>query len=553
MNAHFPISVFSRIYVVDITPSLCRVAEERFKRLGWANVRVLCMDAARFSIPEEDEAEGMEIALITMSYSLSMVESQSVWGLVERLWGVLSPTGIFGVADFYVPSKHTEDPTRHLSWLPRWFWAIWFDLDNVYLNPARREYLEYKFKTIKSINLKNHFIPPFIDIPYYVWLGAKDSTREAELSLESMAVDDGVGGVESEGFLEEEELGGGGGTTGNVGSGHVHGQGMRWRMPFDSGLTGRFATYIYAFTWEDPQVDLRYLELKKEDRMLCITSGGCNVLEYAAAVGPERIYAVDLNPCQNNLLELKLAGLTSLTYPQFWQLFGEGYLPSFSSILDTHLSPHLSPHAYHFWKQNSSFTSLFKTGCSGLAIRVVQFVIKLRGLKGAVERMCGSETLEGQRKVWREEVRPHFLSSWLIRILNNERFLWGALGIPPAQMQMVLREGPAYDYIVRSLDPVLENTHLKSQNYFWYLPLMLHYTPSNTPLYLSPSGFNTLQSEPERLDSIRIHTDVVMNVLNLHVADGELDKVILMDHLDWFSEKDVDMEIEAVGRKVKKG
>lgn len=55
--------------------------------------------------------------------------------------------------------------------------------------------------------------------------------------------------------------------------------------------------------------------------------------------------------------------------------------------------------------------------------------------------MCNAETLEEQRKIWRQEIRPHFLSTWLIRILNNERFLWGALGIPPAQMQMVLKEG----------------------------------------------------------------------------------------------------------------
>ncbi|KAJ3030274.1 hypothetical protein HDV00_008989 [Rhizophlyctis rosea] len=553
MNKYMPISNFFRIYVVDITPSLCRVAEERFKRLGWDNVRVLCMDAAKFQIPEEDGPETLEIALITMSYSLSMMES--VYPLIDRLAQIISPTGIFGVADFYVSPKRSDDPSRQLSWLSRWFWAIWFDLDNVFLNPMRREYLEYKFKTIKSINLKNHFVQPVVDIPYYVWLGAKGDGYA--LSLESMAMEEfaGESDVGEEGSVREGMVEGVEGQRegGHVSSSHVHGQGLRWRQPFEAHLTSRFATYIYAFTWEDPQVDLKFMDLKPDDRMLCITSGGCNVLEYVAAVGPQRIYAVDLNPCQNNLLELKLAGIASLDYDSFYKLFGEGYLPTFSSLLDTHLSPHLSPYAYHFWKENADFTTLFKTGCSGLAIRVVQFVIKLRGLKGAVERMCNADTLEEQRGIWRQEIRPHFLSAWLIRILNNERFLWGALGIPPAQMQMVLKEGPAYDYIVRSLDPVLETTHLKSSNYFWYLPLMLRYDPSTTPAYLSPSGFTTLKSNPDRLDSIRIYTDVVMNVLNHHIADGELTKVVLMDHLDWFSEGDVDKEVEAVGRKLCKG
>jgi betaine lipid synthase len=76
------------------------------------------------------------------------------------------------------------------------------------------------------------------------------------------------------------------------------------------------------------------------------------------------------------MLELKLAALTSLEYEDYWKLLGEGYISQFATLLDTHLSPNLSPHAYDFWKKNSSFSSLFKTGGSGLAIRVFDFVIK---------------------------------------------------------------------------------------------------------------------------------------------------------------------------------
>jgi len=141
------------------------------------------------------------------------------------------------------------------------------------------------------------------------------------------------------------------------------------------------------------------------------------------------------------MLELKLAGIKSLAFEDFWKLFGEGFLPNFSTVLDTHFSPFLSPFAYHFWKQTAGFKSLFKTGCSGLAIRVFAFVIKMRGLQGAIERFCNADNLEDQWNVWEKEIRPHFLSRWLIRILNSERFMWGALGVPPAQMQMILQEG----------------------------------------------------------------------------------------------------------------
>ncbi|KAJ3325836.1 hypothetical protein HDU76_013059, partial [Blyttiomyces sp. JEL0837] len=552
MNTFFPIRNFDKVYLVDITPSLCKVAEERFKRLGWTNVKVVCMDATKFAIPKED-GDDLEIALITMSYSLSMMES--FYPLIDRLVNVLSPTGIFGVSDFYISPKRSSDPTRQLSWIMRWFWSVWFDLDNIYLHHSRRDYLEHKFKTIKSLNCKNHFVKPFVQIPYYVWIGAQQGAELAPLAekaAEKLETDslDGEDEDENQEFVAPDLNPV---ALPHVSSDHVHGQGLRWRQPFDPALIPRFSTYIYAFAWEDPRVDLEFLDLKRSDKMLIITSGGCNALEYASRVGPARIHCVDLNPCQNNMLELKLAGLSAFQYQDFWRLFGEGFIPNFSGVLDTHLSPYLSPYAYHFWKQTANFKNLFKTGCSGLAIRIFQFVMKARGLQPAVERMCEADSIEEQWKIWEKDVRPHFLSKWLIMLLNNDRFLWGALGVPPAQMQMLLEEGSAYEYMVNTLDPIVKNTHLRDDNYFYYMPLMLKYTAKNAPFYLTEEGFNTLRNDPSRIDAIKIHTTTIVDVLEKEVADGELTKVILMDHLDWFSNEDADKEISMVAKKMAKG
>lgn len=66
MNESFPIENFDKVILVDLTPSLCKVAEERFKRRGWDNVIVLCQDAATFETPFP--ADG-HVGLVTMSYS----------------------------------------------------------------------------------------------------------------------------------------------------------------------------------------------------------------------------------------------------------------------------------------------------------------------------------------------------------------------------------------------------------------------------------------------------------------------------------------------------
>lgn len=48
MNEFFPISDFDQVYLVDLTPSLCKVAKERFAKRGWNNVHVVCADASTF-------------------------------------------------------------------------------------------------------------------------------------------------------------------------------------------------------------------------------------------------------------------------------------------------------------------------------------------------------------------------------------------------------------------------------------------------------------------------------------------------------------------------
>ena len=53
MAEYLPVNDFFRaVYVVDLSPSLCRVAEARFERLGWKNVKVICQDARYFRLPD---------------------------------------------------------------------------------------------------------------------------------------------------------------------------------------------------------------------------------------------------------------------------------------------------------------------------------------------------------------------------------------------------------------------------------------------------------------------------------------------------------------------
>jgi betaine lipid synthase len=78
MNQFLPVESFSHVYLVDLSPSLLEVARQRFERLGWKNVTVVCQDAREFRLPGvskgavETKSQG-GADLVTMSYSLSMI------------------------------------------------------------------------------------------------------------------------------------------------------------------------------------------------------------------------------------------------------------------------------------------------------------------------------------------------------------------------------------------------------------------------------------------------------------------------------------------------
>lgn len=60
----------------------------------------------------------------------------------------------------------------------------------------------------------------------------------------------------------------------------------------------------YSLVWEDSHALYQALDLQPDDRVLVITSAGCNVLN-TLLQHPAQVTAIDLNPVQNNLLLLK--------------------------------------------------------------------------------------------------------------------------------------------------------------------------------------------------------------------------------------------------------
>ncbi|KAI9503494.1 hypothetical protein BX070DRAFT_224000 [Coemansia spiralis] len=526
MDEYFGIHNFKRVYLVDLCEPLCRVAEQRFKARGWTNIEVVCQDAKSFNLPGLDSLEGT-VDLITMSYSLSMIEE--FYPVVDRLCKILKPqSGILGVADFYISDTNTRSSSAGIlsyqcSWFMRIFWQHWFEFDHVFLHPCRRNYLEHRFDTHKVFNGRNHFVLPYlVQIPFYVWLGKPAS---------SVNLISGEQNAHTYNSINHSLVRAEGGTN----------SGKGWqRLPYQPSKPehAQFSTYIYGFTWEDPRCDLQVLDLKAGDNLLLITSAGDNALAYAAHQDQIILNCVDMNPCQNHLLELKLASLRALDYNQFWQMFGKGWIEDFDSILDTKLSPWLSSSAYQYWKTNC-----------------LKGMLRLMGVYKAAQSLTRSKSLDEQMDTWRRNISGWIHGTLATWFLDNPVIMWQLLGVPVSQWTMLRSEGSMSQYVRDTLEPVVAETSFTEDNYFYYLLLALEYSPTCCPDYLTKSGFDQLKhisaSSNDRC-TFKLHTSTILNVLR-GMQEGELTKAVIMDHMDWFSLDDAQEEVGALARVLAKG
>ncbi|KAL8901272.1 MAG: hypothetical protein Q9192_000633 [Flavoplaca navasiana] len=593
---------FSAVFLVDLSPSLCGVAKRRFQRLGW-DVKVVCQDARTFRL--EDHLEKLEDAkpaarelseyasaginlvykadLITMSYSLSMIPDY--YTVVDSIVRLLAPTGLIGVVDFYVQSIVETagrnyvggSLNRHVNWLGRVFWRAWFDCDRVSLEGARRDYLEYRFGTKKILDERNYLLG---GIPYYVFIGchcqgvfarSQDLLETVDASCtESPQIMPAKGhefflpllpqpaiALETRSKAYESAIIN---LSSNLPLPSTYYQSHQARIYYDELLekhTQFNGDYLYSFTWEDPRVDQRLLQISDNDTILCLTSGGDNLLEYLVTANPRRIHAVDLNPNQNHLLELKVAAFQALPYCDVWKMFGEGQHPDFRRLLLDQLSPHMSSQAFQFWAKHvdrfTSSTSFYDYGGSGHAIRLVRSLAWLSGLRHEIQKLCTSKTRNEQREIW-SRIRPMILSRTLHwALVGTEWFLWKAAGVPAAQRQLIIRDamdipcqqdsrhekvsdttGEAmWDYILNTLDPVAQNTLLSDENYHYLLTLTGRYTRRCHPFYLGPKAHRKL-SQPHAFAGLRIHTDEINEIIQ-RFKPSTLTIAIIMDSMDWFN------------------
>lgn len=294
---------------------------------------------------------------------------------------------------------------------------------------------------------------------------------------------------------------------------------------------------VYNTCWEDPRLDRVALEFTPKDNVLVITSAGCNALDYVLA-GPNHVNAVDMNPRQNALLDLKKSAIGNLEYEDIFKMFGQGRLPDAASIYQSKLRSDLPDWSKQFWDKKIKWfdnprKSFYYRGTSGAFARMIKiYNERIVRVKPQLHALLNADTVQQQREIYDNELREKFWTG-LMKFTMNRDTTMSMLGVPKAQRRQIETQYPGglVKFIQDCMESVFADLPMKD-NYFWRVYMTGQYTPECCPEYLKPE--NVQRFKDGLLDNVSTHTDSVQGFLEKY--DGKISKFILLDHMDWLSD-----------------
>ncbi len=315
---------------------------------------------------------------------------------------------------------------------------------------------------------------------------------------------------------------------------------------------------VYNTCWEDPRLDHQALKLTADDTILVITSAGCNALDYALA-GPRQVVAVDMNPRQNALLDLKLAGIRNLQYEDFFAMFGEGRLPGATKIYEEKLRPALSEWPQRYWDRWIKFFDpqnrrpfYFRGTCGTFAMLINVYINRVAKLRPQINDLLDCATVAQQQEIYDRYLRARFWSKSMRFAMRRDTIL-SLLGVPRAQRHQIETQyqGGINQFLQDCVEAVFARLPL-SDNYFWRVYMTGHYTRECCPEYLKPENFQKLRDG--LADRVQTHTDSVEGFLTKDPRP--ISRFVLLDHMDWLSTRRLPLlaqEWQAIVRRAAPG
>ena len=304
-----------------------------------------------------------------------------------------------------------------------------------------------------------------------------------------------------------------------------------------------FDGMVYNQIWEDPVCDAEALKLGPNSKIVTISSGGCNLLNYLA-YDPASINAVDLNPNHMNLARLRLAAVKHLpNYEALLQFFGAARGKENLQLYKQYIREHLSEEEQKFWERVSAlrpgtpkriqyFTrNLYNYSRSGYFIRFLH--VLCRAAKCDTRKILKAKSLEEQKELFDKHLAPTF-DHWVVKSLGKLPVMLYSLGIPPQQFQNLLDDEDSIIELYRNRVKRLACNFPIQENYFAWQAFARRYDLDNQsalPLYLQEEQYENMK---ERVG--RITTQITTTTQFISESDeNSLNCFVFLDSQDWMS------------------
>ncbi|WP_444943758.1 DUF3419 family protein [Microbulbifer sp. ZKSA006] len=287
----------------------------------------------------------------------------------------------------------------------------------------------------------------------------------------------------------------------------------------------------YSGPNEDSRSELKALNINENDSVLCITGGGDRVLSLLLGK-PKKITAIDLNPCQNYLLELKIAGIQALNHEEF--LSFSGILPCQERQNTYNEIKHLlSKKAELFWAENKAIIEkgFIYEGAFEKHFKLISVIIKaIRPNK--IKTLTSLNNIEDQREFVRSQWNTPAWKTFL-QFLTNKYFFKFFLK-DPGFYQHIPQAISVSEYLLGRMDHSLMN-HLVLDNFFMTFLLTGKYNPEQgLPLYLEKNNYPLIKGA---LDNTTI--EMVTSPLEQHLynSKSKIDKFSISDVSAYLNEE----------------
>lgn len=292
---------------------------------------------------------------------------------------------------------------------------------------------------------------------------------------------------------------------------------------------------IYNACWEDPRIDRELLNIDQNSKIVVISSAGCNILDYLLD-HPASIDAIDVNPRQNALLELKIALIKHRPFNDLFAMFADGKHQQYKAVY-ADLRPHLSPYAQTFWDKKITYFSprsfrksfYFYSTSGDVAWFFKLFLQSQKSIRNHIQALLNAKTLEEQTLIY-DKIEPKIWTGF-VRWLVKRPMMTTLLGVPRPQVQLIKQE---YDtgmlgFLRHSFRHLFTEVPIHD-NYFWRAYMTGSYTKDCCPNYLKEDNFSTLQNNVSR---VTYHTQTISEFLQQNPANYT--HFILLDHQDWLA------------------